>query len=107
MIEPTLTPFKPRMSFQFFELYRRSGRIVIIDVREPDELVTDGKIPGAINVPKGQLVDALRMTPEQFKKVLVTSSLFLGLTTCRGRGSSVGRASHSSIDMSSIPGYGI
>jgi len=50
-------------------LYRRSGFITIIDVREPDELITEGKIPGTINVPKDKLEDSLRMSPEQFKKV--------------------------------------
>jgi rhodanese-related sulfurtransferase len=32
-----------------------SGDAVLVDLREPDELATNGKIPGSVNVPRGML----------------------------------------------------
>ena len=32
-----------------------SGKAVLIDLRESDELTTDGRIPGSIHVPRGML----------------------------------------------------
>lgn len=45
-------------------------------MREPDELVNEGKIPKTLNVPMGELEDALRMSPEQFEKVNESFSLY-------------------------------
>ena len=41
--------------------------MIIIDVREPDELVNEGVIPGATNIPMGQVETALRMSPTEFE----------------------------------------
>ncbi|KAG9342745.1 hypothetical protein JZ751_015607 [Albula glossodonta] len=41
---------------------------VVIDVREPWELREYGNIPGTINVPLGQVYQALQLTPEEFKE---------------------------------------
>jgi len=41
--------------------------VIIIDVREPDELVNEGVIPGATNIPMGQVESALRMSPAEFE----------------------------------------
>ena len=54
--------------FQRFECYRGTDA-TIIDVREPEELNSDGNIPGTLNIPKGVLEDALKMSPTQFEKV--------------------------------------
>ncbi|EDV21911.1 uncharacterized protein TRIADDRAFT_17427, partial [Trichoplax adhaerens] len=40
--------------------------IYLIDVREPAELTEEGKINGSINVPLGQLVEALSIHDEDF-----------------------------------------
>jgi rhodanese-related sulfurtransferase len=38
------------------ELQGRKDECVIVDVREADELVEEGKIDGAVNMPLGQLI---------------------------------------------------
>ncbi|KAJ8411502.1 hypothetical protein AAFF_G00163100 [Aldrovandia affinis] len=42
--------------------------VVVIDVREPWELREYGNIPGTINVPLGQVNQALQLSPEEFKE---------------------------------------
>jgi rhodanese-related sulfurtransferase len=32
-----------------------SGDVVLVDLREPEELTANGKIPGSVNVPRGML----------------------------------------------------
>ncbi|XP_013788659.1 uncharacterized protein LOC106472554 [Limulus polyphemus] len=45
----------------------KSGQVTLVDVREPSELQTDGKIPGSINVPVSQVEKALQLPPAAFK----------------------------------------
>ncbi|KAF5909008.1 thiosulfate sulfurtransferase/rhodanese-like domain-containing protein 3, partial [Clarias magur] len=47
-------------------LLERTG--VLIDVREPWELREYGGIPGSINVPLGQLQEALQLKPAEFQE---------------------------------------
>ena len=42
------------------ELKGRKDECVIVDVREADELVEEGKINGAVNIPLGQLIRKAR-----------------------------------------------
>jgi rhodanese-related sulfurtransferase len=42
------------------ELQGRKDEFVIVDVREADELEEEGKIPGAVNMPLGQLIRKAR-----------------------------------------------
>jgi rhodanese-related sulfurtransferase len=42
------------------ELKGRKDECVIVDVREADELVEEGKIDGAVNMPLGQLIRKAR-----------------------------------------------
>jgi rhodanese-related sulfurtransferase len=42
------------------ELQGRKDEFVIVDVREADELVEEGKIDGAVNMPLGQLIRKVR-----------------------------------------------
>ncbi|NWS70708.1 TSTD3 protein, partial [Crotophaga sulcirostris] len=42
--------------------------ILHIDVRERWEVDRDGKIPASINIPLGELVEALQMDPTEFKE---------------------------------------
>uniref|UniRef100_G3MSR0 Rhodanese domain-containing protein n=1 Tax=Amblyomma maculatum TaxID=34609 RepID=G3MSR0_AMBMU len=44
------------------------GDIQLIDVREPAEVAASGKIGNAINIPLGQVKDALLMSDETFQK---------------------------------------
>uniref|UniRef100_H0XIF6 Rhodanese domain-containing protein n=1 Tax=Otolemur garnettii TaxID=30611 RepID=H0XIF6_OTOGA len=46
----------------------RSKSIKLIDVRETWEIHEHGKIPGSINVPLGEVGEALQMTPRDFKE---------------------------------------
>ncbi|KRY60772.1 Thiosulfate sulfurtransferase/rhodanese-like domain-containing protein 3 [Trichinella britovi] len=42
--------------------------VLIIDVRDPEEIKKQGKIEGSYNIPLGQLSEALKLTPEAFRK---------------------------------------
>ncbi|XP_043086595.1 thiosulfate:glutathione sulfurtransferase-like [Puntigrus tetrazona] len=44
-----------------------SGSVQLFDVREPDELEA-GFIPGAANIPLGDVEQALRLNPDQFRE---------------------------------------
>ncbi|KAK9975339.1 hypothetical protein ABG768_023391 [Culter alburnus] len=44
-----------------------AGSVQLFDVREPDELEA-GFIPGAINIPLGDVEQALRLSPDQFRE---------------------------------------
>lgn len=44
------------------------GDIQLFDVREPEELVETGHIPGAVNLPLGEVDTALGMFPEAFQQ---------------------------------------
>ncbi|XP_056409106.1 thiosulfate:glutathione sulfurtransferase-like isoform X3 [Hyla sarda] len=44
-----------------------SGDIQIFDVRTVEE-VTNGRIPGSVNIPVTEIEDALKMDPEAFKE---------------------------------------
>ncbi|CAI2737426.1 unnamed protein product [Dicrocoelium dendriticum] len=44
-----------------------SKDIILIDVREPTELEETGEIPGAVNIPLGDIEDAFLMEPDAFE----------------------------------------
>ncbi|XP_067840879.1 thiosulfate sulfurtransferase/rhodanese-like domain-containing protein 3 [Heptranchias perlo] len=44
----------------------KSNEIVLIDVREPWEIKEYGQIPGSINIPLGQVEQALKLDPNSF-----------------------------------------
>ncbi|EFZ04034.1 rhodanese-like domain protein [Metarhizium robertsii] len=48
---------------------RASENIVIVDVREPAELQTTGKIPGAINIPVTSAVQSFHISDADFEDV--------------------------------------
>jgi len=41
---------------------------VVIDVREPKELINDGVIPNAVNIPLRQVKEAFQQNPDAFEK---------------------------------------
>ncbi|XP_025858705.1 thiosulfate sulfurtransferase/rhodanese-like domain-containing protein 3 [Vulpes vulpes] len=45
-----------------------SKKIMLIDVRETWEIVKYGKIPGSVNIPLGEVGEALQMNPKDFKE---------------------------------------
>ncbi|XP_057594838.1 thiosulfate sulfurtransferase/rhodanese-like domain-containing protein 3 isoform X2 [Hippopotamus amphibius kiboko] len=46
----------------------KSKKIVLIDVREPWEILEYGKIPGSVNIPLDKVGEALQMNPKDFKE---------------------------------------
>lgn len=44
-----------------------NGNVTLIDVREPNELKDDGKIPNSINIPLGQIADAFQLSTSEFQ----------------------------------------
>ena len=47
---------------------RALGKSLIVDVREPGEIENFGAIPGAVNVPLGDITDAFDMSAEDFQR---------------------------------------
>ncbi|CAM1330913.1 Hsp67Bb (predicted) [Pycnogonum litorale] len=56
------------VSFEELQDLIQAGDIQLFDVREPKELIDYGQMPNAVNIPLGQLYDALRMSSEKFEK---------------------------------------
>ncbi|KAK2730662.1 rhodanese domain-containing protein [Colletotrichum kahawae] len=56
-------------SFEQMEKLAKDGKsnVVIVDAREPGELVQTGCIPGAINIPVGTAPQSFHMTSEDFE----------------------------------------
>lgn len=46
----------------------QKGKAFFVDVREPKELVNDGRIPGCVNIPLNDVGTALELPPEKFKE---------------------------------------
>ncbi|XP_063167818.1 thiosulfate sulfurtransferase/rhodanese-like domain-containing protein 3 [Candoia aspera] len=56
------------VSYQQLKDLLESKAIWLIDVREKWEIAEHGKIPGSINIPVGEVVEALQMDPVDFKE---------------------------------------
>uniref|UniRef100_A0A6G5A5P8 Putative sulfotransferase n=1 Tax=Rhipicephalus microplus TaxID=6941 RepID=A0A6G5A5P8_RHIMP len=56
------------LSYEDLKALMQGGDIQLIDVREPAEVAASGKIGNAINIPLGQVKDALLMSEEAFQK---------------------------------------
>ncbi|XP_054847981.1 thiosulfate sulfurtransferase/rhodanese-like domain-containing protein 3 [Eublepharis macularius] len=57
------------VSYKELKNLLESEHVQLIDVREKWEIGEHGKIPGSINIPLGEVVEALQMNPEHFKKL--------------------------------------
>uniref|UniRef100_A0A1E1WZ30 Putative secreted salivary gland peptide n=1 Tax=Amblyomma aureolatum TaxID=187763 RepID=A0A1E1WZ30_9ACAR len=56
------------LTYEDLDALLQGGDIQLIDVREPAEVATSGKIGNAINIPLGQVKDALLMSDETFQR---------------------------------------
>ncbi|KQT83381.1 rhodanese-like domain-containing protein [Aurantimonas sp. Leaf443] len=61
------------------------GGHVVVDVREPNELAASGKIPGAVNIPLGQLAVALDPADPQHEPRLTDGTPLLFYCAAGGR----------------------
>ncbi|NXN28016.1 TSTD3 protein, partial [Nycticryphes semicollaris] len=57
----------PSLSYQELKDLKKTD-VLHIDVRERWEVDKFGKIPASINIPLGELVEALQMDPTEFKE---------------------------------------
>uniref|UniRef100_A0A8C3KFL9 Rhodanese domain-containing protein n=1 Tax=Calidris pygmaea TaxID=425635 RepID=A0A8C3KFL9_9CHAR len=57
----------PGLSYQELKELKKTN-VLHIDVRERWEIDKAGKIPASINIPLGELVEALQMDPTEFKE---------------------------------------
>ena len=55
----------------FVELLAEDGDVIILDVRQPEELESDGIIDGAINIPMRELGDNLDLLPDLDATIVV------------------------------------
>jgi len=60
--------FPQDVKFDELEILLEEKRIVLIDVRRPEELVTDGRIPGSVNVPLQDIPEAFILEKKDFKE---------------------------------------
>lgn len=66
---------------------QQNPNTLLIDVREPDDLMPLGVIPGAINIPLGVLpLRADQELPEQFRDARLQDRSRPVITTCGGGG---------------------
>uniref|UniRef100_A0A8D0DQX0 Rhodanese domain-containing protein n=1 Tax=Salvator merianae TaxID=96440 RepID=A0A8D0DQX0_SALMN len=56
------------VSYEELKKLLKSKAIFLIDVREKSEIEQYGKIPGSVNIPSGEIVEALQMDPANFKE---------------------------------------
>lgn len=56
------------LTYEDLDALLQGGDIQLIDVREPAEVAASGKIGNAINIPLGQVKDALLLSDESFQR---------------------------------------
>ncbi|CDW54954.1 Rhodanese domain containing protein [Trichuris trichiura] len=56
------------VSYEELKALIEARDVLLIDVRDPEEIEAQGRIIGAVNVPLGQLPEAFEMTEESFFK---------------------------------------
>ncbi|NXN78889.1 TSTD3 protein, partial [Bombycilla garrulus] len=61
------TAAEPQLSYRELKDLKRAS-VLHIDVRERWEIDKFGKIPESVNIPLGELVEALQMDPTDFKE---------------------------------------
>ncbi|XP_012862255.1 thiosulfate sulfurtransferase/rhodanese-like domain-containing protein 3 isoform X2 [Echinops telfairi] len=61
------TAISKSVSYKELKNLLNSKNITLIDVRETWEVLETGKIPGSINIPLGEVGQALQMNPRDFK----------------------------------------
>lgn len=69
------------------ERINRDRHVLVVDVREPDDRVANGAIPGSVNIPLGLLpLRADTELPEQFRDQRLQDRSTPVITTCGGGG---------------------
>nr|XP_044991126.1 thiosulfate sulfurtransferase/rhodanese-like domain-containing protein 3 [Jaculus jaculus] len=62
------TAISKNVTYKELKNLLNSKNIMLIDVRETWEILEHGKIPGSINIPLGELGEALQMNPRDFEE---------------------------------------
>jgi len=47
-----------------------SEDVLVVDVRQPKELASDGAIPGAVNIPLGQVAEVFSLSPDKWESLV-------------------------------------
>ncbi|KAJ8985658.1 hypothetical protein NQ317_015154 [Molorchus minor] len=57
------------ITYEEIKTFENSKDVLIIDVREPDEIASTGKIGGSVNIPLGELENSLKsLSDGEFQK---------------------------------------
>ena len=56
------------LNFEQMNKILKEESLILVDVRNTNELVDDGKIPASFNVPLPDLNEAFQMKPDDFKE---------------------------------------
>ena len=59
--------FPEDVDFEALTTLLERKKVVLIDVRRPEELITDGQIPGSVNLPLQDIPDAFSLNDEVFE----------------------------------------
>jgi len=62
------SPQIPRLSFAEIKKELTKSETFLLDVREKDELITDGRISSSQNIPLGEISEAMQMEDKPFKQ---------------------------------------
>ena len=69
------------------ERMKSNPKVLVVDVREPDDRVANGAIPGSVNIPLGLVpLRADTELPEQFRDARLQDRSAPIITTCGGGG---------------------
>lgn len=66
--EDVASPENLSCDFEEVKDLLQKGTAFFVDVREPKELVNDGRIPGAVNIPLNDVSSALELSADKFKE---------------------------------------
>ncbi|KOB66126.1 Uncharacterized protein OBRU01_21836 [Operophtera brumata] len=58
----------PTVDYEYVNKVTTNKHVLIIDVREPDEIKEHGKIPNSLNIPLGSLATTLSASEKEFKE---------------------------------------
>ncbi|XP_059111677.1 thiosulfate sulfurtransferase/rhodanese-like domain-containing protein 3 [Peromyscus eremicus] len=65
---PHCSALSKDVTYRELKTLLNSKNIMLIDVRDTWEIIEHGKIPGSINIPLGEVGEALQMNPKDFKE---------------------------------------
>merc|ERR1719474_1234789 len=67
---PSTTLLPPTTTYEELRTALVSEDVLVVDVRQPKELASDGAIPGAVNIPLGQVAEVFSLSPDKWEALI-------------------------------------